>query len=41
MSTLWDVARLENKSKAEYPKCDTDRDSREHKENWWIFYNTM
>jgi len=46
MSTLWDVARLEtraleNKYKAEYPKCETDRDSREHEEYWRIFYNAM
>ena len=46
MSTLWDVARLEtraleSKYKAEYPKCETDRDSREHEEYWRIFYNAM
>ena len=46
MSSLWDVARLEtralaNKYKAEYPKCETDRDSREHEEYWRIFYNAM
>jgi len=46
MSTLWDVARLEtraleNKYKKEYPKCETDRDSREHEEYWRIFYNAM
>ena len=46
MSTLWDVARketqaLEKKYKAEYPKCETDRNSREHEEYWRIFYNAM
>ena len=46
MSTLWDVARLEtraleSKYKKEYPKCETDRDSREHEEYWRIFYNAM
>ena len=46
MSTLWDVARKEtqalaNKYKAEYPKCETDRNSREHEEYWRIFYNAM
>jgi len=46
MSTLWDVARKEtqalaNKYKTEYPKCETDRDSREHEEYWRIFYNAM
>lgn len=46
ISTLWDVARKEtqalaNKYKAEYPKCETDRDSREHEEYWRIFYNAM
>ena len=46
MSILWDVARLEtraleSKYKKEYPKCETDRDSREHEEYWRIFYNAM
>ena len=46
MSMLWDVARLEtraleSKYKSEYPKCETDRDSREHEEYWRIFYNAM
>ena len=46
MSTLWDVARLEtraleSKYKKEYPKCETDRNSREHEEYWRIFYNAM
>ena len=46
MSFLWDVARKEtqalaNKYKTEYPKCETDRDSREHEEYWRIFYNAM
>ena len=46
LSTLWDVARLEtraleSKYKKEYPKCETDRDSREHEEYWRIFYNAM
>jgi hypothetical protein len=46
ISTLWDVARLEtraleNKYKTEYPKCETDRNSREHEEYWRIFYNAM
>ena len=46
MGILWDVARketraLENKYKVEYPKCETDRDSREHDEYWLIFYNAM
>ena len=46
MSSLWDVARketqaLENKYKSEYPKCETDRNSREHEEYWRIFYNAM
>jgi hypothetical protein len=46
MGILWDVARketqaLENKYKSEYPKCETDRDSREHEEYWRIFYNAM
>jgi hypothetical protein len=46
MSMLWDVARLEtqaleNKYKIEYPKCETDRNSREHEEYWRIFYNAM
>ena len=43
---LWDVTRLEtraleDKYKKEYPKCETDRDSREHEEYWRIFYNAM
>jgi hypothetical protein len=43
---LWDVTRketraLEGKYKAEYPKCVTDRDSKEHEEYWRIFYNAM
>jgi hypothetical protein len=45
-SSLWDVARKEtqalaNKYKNEYPKCETDRNSREHEEYWRIFYNAM
>lgn len=43
---LWSIARLEtqaleNKYKREYPKCETDRDSKEHNEYWRIFYNAM
>jgi hypothetical protein len=43
---LWDVTRketraLEEKYKGEYPKCVTDRDSKEHEEYWRIFYNAM
>lgn len=43
---LLDVTRketraLEEKYKAEYPKCVTDRDSREHEEYWRIFFNAM
>jgi hypothetical protein len=46
MSTLWDVARKEtqalaNKYKIQYPRCETDRNSREHEEYWRIFYNAM
>ena len=46
MSILWDVARketqaLEAKYKLEFPKCETDRNSREHEEYWRIFYNAM
>lgn len=45
-SILWDVTRLEtraleDKYKIEYPKCETDRDSKEHQEYWRIFYNAM
>jgi hypothetical protein len=32
---------LQDKYKVEYPKCETDRDSREHEEYWRIFYNAM
>ena len=43
---LWDITRLETRAleekyKSEYPKCKTDRDSKEHEEYWRIFYNAM
>jgi hypothetical protein len=43
---LWDVTRmetraLEEKYKEQFPKCVTDRDSKEHEEYWRIFYNAM
>lgn len=43
---LWDVTRmetcaLEDKYQKKYPKCVTDRDSKEHEEYWRIFFNAM
>ena len=46
ISVLWMLAKLETRAledtyKKEYPKCETDRDSREHEEYWRIYINAL
>jgi len=43
---LWILAKLEtralaDKYKKEYPKCETDRNSKEHEEYWRIYINAL